>query len=145
MKVSTNSLDISLENAKNIHDFIFGNEAAFDDREYDKNFYNLLNSLIEKSGKSKGKLASDSWISEPYMYNLVKGEKRPTRDTVIKLSFGLQLPLETAERLLKLAGYDAFYVRRKRDAILKFAIQKSLSITEAEELLMEHGLSLLEE
>jgi hypothetical protein len=138
---STSGLNTALENVDNIHDFIINYEAAFDD----KNFYSLLNSLITKSGKSKGRVAIDSWISEPYMYNLIKGEKRPTRDTVIKLSFGLQLPLEVTERLLKLAGYDVFYVRRKRDAILKFGVHNSLSITEVEELLMQYGLSLITE
>ena len=141
MLVSTNNLDESLEGSNNIHDFIVANEDEFDD----KNFYSLLNSLIAESGKSKGKVAADSWISEPYMYNLVKGEKRPTRDTVIKLCFGLQISLKTAERLLKLAGYDEFYVRRKRDAILKFAVDNSLSITEAEDLLLKYGLSIIDE
>ena len=139
--ISTAGLNAKLENVDSIHSFISNNESEFDD----KNFYRLLNTLIAESGKSKGKIAADSWISEPYMYNLIKGEKRPARDTVIKLSFGLQLPLATTERLLKLAGYDVFYVRRKRDAILKFAFQKSLGITEAEELLLEYGLSILEE
>ena len=138
MLKKTEELDFELRRAASIRSFIADNEAEFDD----KNFYKLLNSLIAASGKSKASLAADSCISEPYMYNLVKGEKRPTRDTVIKLSFGLCLTPGTAERLLKLAGYGGLYVRHKRDSILKFAIENSLSLTEADELLTKHGFSI---
>ena len=135
----TDELAFELANTNNIRRFLSANEAEFDDQ----NFYKLLNELISQSGKSKPQLAIDSHISEPYMYNLVKGQKRPTRDTVIKLSFGLNLPLDTAERLMKLAGYGGFYVRHKRDSILKFALESGHSLAKADELLVEHGFSIM--
>ena len=137
----TDELDFELSNTDSIHSFIAANEPEFDD----KNFCKLLGTLIAESGKSKSKIAADSYISEPYMYNLIKGEKRPTRDTVIKLSFGLKLSLETAERLLKLAGYSGFYVRGKRDSILKFALTSGLSLEETDSLLVKHGFSIMAE
>ena len=137
----TDELDFELKNADSIHNFISDNEAEFDD----KNFYKLMNTLITESGKGKPQIAAASHISEPYMYNLVNGQKRPTRDTVIKLSFGLCLPLATCERLLKLAGYGGFYVRHKRDTILKFALENGCSLVEADELLVKYGFSLMSE
>ncbi len=139
--VSTADLDSKLTNTNNIQSYISDNEAAFDD----KNFYSLLSTIIAESGKTKAKIAADSCISEPYLYNLINGVKRPTRDVVIKLSFGLCLPLETTERLLKLAGYSSFYVRHKRDSILKYAFMNSLSLMEANDLLVENGFSLMTE
>ena len=141
MAKKTDELDFELENTDSIEDFLNANEAEFDD----KNFYSLLNTLIAESGKSKFKIAADSGISEPYMYNLVKKEKRPMRDTVIKLSFGLKLSVETTERLLKLSGYSGFYVRHKRDAILKFAVEHDYSLLEADVLLGHHGFSIMPE
>lgn len=137
----TDAMDAKLHNANNIQNYIAENEASFDD----KNFYALLNVLIEKSGKPKVKVAADSCISEPYLYNLINGEKHPTRDTVVKLSFGLHLPLAITERLLRLAGHSGFYVRHKRDAILKFAIINSMSLMDANDLLVEQGLSIMKE
>lgn len=135
----TDELDFELRNADSIDNFLQTNEAEFDD----KNFYKLLNTLIDDSGKSKPKIAADSHISEPYLYNLAKGEKRPARDTIIKLAFGMGLSLDTTERLLKLAGHSGFYVRHKRDSILKFAISESLCIDEADELLVKYGFFIM--
>jgi len=137
----TDELDFELSNANSIHTFIADNQAEFDD----KNFYKLLNTVIKDSGKSKCRVAADCCISEPYMYNLVKGEKRPARDTVIKLSLGLHLPIETAERLLNLAGHSGFYARGKRDAILKFSLASGHGITETEGLLVKYGFSLMKD
>ena len=136
MAKNTDELDFELRNADSLDDFLQTNEAQFDD----KKFYRLLSQYIRESGRSKFGIAVDSGVSEPYMYNLIKGEKRPTRDMVIKLSFGLKLALEPTERLLKLAGYSGFYVRHKRDSILKFAIENNLGIGEADELLVKYGL-----
>ena len=139
MAKNTDELDFELKNAYSLDDFLHLNEAEFDE----KNFCKLLNQYIQESGRSKFNIAVDSGISEPYMYNLIKGEKRPTRDTVIKLSFGLKLTLESTERLLKLAGYGGFYVKHKRDSILKFAVENNLSLLEADELLVKYALSII--
>ena len=135
----TDELAFELANTSSIHKFLSANEAEFDDQ----NFYKLLKDLILKSNKSKPKLAIDSHISEPYMYNLIKGQKRPTRDTVIKLSFGLQLSPDTAERLMKLAGYGGFYVRHKRDSILKYSLENGHNVAKADELLIEYGFPMM--
>lgn len=141
MPLCTADLDDKLKSTNDIQSYLSENEAEFDD----KNFYTLLNTLIAESCKTKAKIAADSCISEPYLYNLINGEKRPTRDVVIKLSFGLCLSLKTTERLLKLAGYSNFYVRRKRDSILKYAFMNNLSLMEADDLLVEHGFSTMTE
>lgn len=136
MAKKTGELDFELENTSNLDEFLQNNETEFDD----KNFYKLLNQHIKQSGKSKFKIAADSGISESYMYNLVNGQKRPARDTIIKLSFSLNLPLESIDRLLKLAGYSGLYVKHKRDSIIKFAIENSVTLWEVDELLIKYSL-----
>lgn len=135
----TSELDFELKNADSLDSFLTNNSIEFDD----KNFYKLLTQLIEECGKSKFSIAAESCISEPFIYNLLKAEKRPTRDTVIKLSFGLKLSLESTERLLKLAGYSGLYVRHKRDSVLKFALENGLCLVEADGLLVKHGYSIV--
>lgn len=137
----TDELSFELENAQSVHSYMEANKAEFDD----KNFYSFLNTLIADSGKSKTKIITDACISEPYLYNLIRGEKRPTRNSVIKLAFGLGLTLETTERFLMLAGYSHFYVRHKRDALLKYAFQNSMNISEADNLLVGYGFSVMTE
>lgn len=139
MYKKTDELDFELKNTHDLDSFLTDNALEFDD----KNFYKLLAVFMEESGKSKSAIAVESCISEPFIYNLSKAEKRPARDTVIKLSFGLGLSLESAERLLKLAGYSGLYVRNKRDSILKFALENGLSLFEADSLLVKYGYSIV--
>ena len=141
MSKRTDELSFELENSGSIHDFMEANEAEFDDN----NFYSFLSTLIADSGKPKSRIVADSCISEPYLYDILRGGKRPTRNTVIKLAFGLSLALETTERFLMLAGYRNFYPRHKRDALLKYAFQNSMNISEADNLLVEYGFSIITE
>ena len=139
--MSTDELSFELENSGSIHDFMEANKAEFDD----KNFCSFLSALIADSGKPKTKIVADSCISEPYLYDILRGGKRPTRNTVIRLAFGLSLPHETAGRFLMLAGYRNFYPRHKRDALLKHAFLNRMNIAEADSLLAEYGFSVLSE
>jgi len=141
MSKRTAELGFELENSQSIHSYMESNEAEFDD----KNFYSFLSTLITDSGKPKTKIVADSFISEPYLYDLLRGNKRPTRNIVIKLAFGLGLTLETTERFLMLAGYRSFYARHKRDSLLKYAFINNMNISEADNLLVEYGFSVMTE
>jgi len=139
MRKSTGELDFELKNTDDVHTFLQANEKEFDENSFCK----LLNRLVRESGKSKFDIAALSGISEPYMYNLLKAEKHPARDVVIKLAIGLSLGLESSEHLLKLAGYSGFYIRHKRDSILKFAVDNQLGLTDTEDLLIKYGFSIM--
>ena len=141
MSKRTDELGFELENSQSIYSYMEANAAEFDD----KNFYSFLSTLIVNSGKPKTTIVADSCISEPYLYNLLRGEKRPTRNSVIKLAFGLELTLETTERFLMLAGYRSFYERHKRDSLLKYAFLNKMDISEADNLLVQYGFSVMTE
>jgi len=141
MLKKTDELNFELENTQCVHSYITANDSEFDD----KVFCNFFNSLIDRCGKSKTKIAADACISEPYLYEIIRGVKRPTRNIVIKLAFALGSSLETTERLMMLAGHSSFYVRHKRDSLLKYAFQNGLSISEADSLLVEYGFSVMTE
>ena len=49
----------------------------------------------------------------------------------------MELNLEDAQRLLKLAGVSELYTRIKRDSVIIFAIEKGKSISECDDLLYE--------
>jgi DNA-binding phage protein len=138
MSKKTDELDFELKNSYDVHTYMADNEVEFDDNK----FLGFLYGLITKSGKTKTQIATDSCISEPYLYNILRADKHPSRKSVIKLSFGLGLDVETTERLLMLAGYSGFYVRHKRDALLQFACQNNMNTMEADNLLSQYGLSL---
>jgi hypothetical protein len=141
MYKKTEELDKELSATVSIKSFLIDNADEFEQM----SFCHLLNKYVIESGKSKFTIALESCLSEPFIYNLLNAEKRPTRDTVIKLSFGLNLNVKSTEQLLKLAGYRGLYVRHKRDVILKFAIENRLSLLEADEVLNEYGYQIVTE
>ncbi|MDR1664576.1 MAG: hypothetical protein LBR83_06630, partial [Clostridiales bacterium] len=81
MAKKTDELDFELQNTNSLDAFIQNNEAEFDD----SRFYKLLNRLITENGGSKSGIAAESGVSEPYLYNIINAQKRPARDTVVKL------------------------------------------------------------
>lgn len=70
---------------------------------------------------------------------ILNGTKTPGRDKVIALCLSLSLSLEDTQRALMLADAGALYIRRKRDSILIFSLQKGLSVMDTNILLT--GLS----
>jgi DNA-binding phage protein len=137
----TDELGFELSNTKDIHKYIIENNAEFDSKKFTK----FLKSLMEESRKTKSHIANESCLSEPYLYDILRNKKKPKRDSVIKLSFGLELDIPTTERLLMLAGHSQFYPRYMRDTLIYSARQKNMSIMEAEQLLAEYGCSLINE
>jgi len=140
MLKSTDDLNIELITTYDIHNYVADNAAELDN----VNFIDFLTALIDQCGKSKVALSDDACISEPFLYNILNAKKKPSRDSVIKLAFGLELDVETTERLLMLAGYRNFYVRHKRDALLKHARRNNMDTIEANNLLKQHGFKLVE-
>jgi hypothetical protein len=75
--------------------------------------------------------------------NTLNGTRQPSRDKVLQLAFGLRLTVDEAQRLLRAADKSPLYPRLKRDAVVLFALNKSLSILETQNLLSGEGLTPL--
>jgi DNA-binding phage protein len=140
MSKNTDELDFELKNAYDIHGYVVENRDEFSE----KRLIEMLGALVARSGKTKATISHDAWISEPYLYDILSGKKQPSRNSVIKLAFGLALDVATTERLLMLAGYRGFYVRQKRDALLKHALQNRMPAAEADALLIQYGFALID-
>ena len=84
-----------------------------------------------------------SHLDRTYVYQIFSGEKTPSRDTLIALSFGLRLTDSETQKMLKLSGNRELYARDKRDALILFAITHGQTLMQANELLYRHELTLL--
>ena len=74
---------------------------------------------------------------------LFNGEKKPSRDKLIAITFGLHLPVEETQRTLKLGGYSELYARVARDAVILFAVNHGKDIWETDGLLHDNGFPTL--
>lgn len=102
-----------------------------------------LNKLLAEKGISRADVVRGSQIDRTYVYQIFSGEKKPSRDKLIALAFGLRLTDEETQRLLKLSGNRELYARDERDVLILFSLQKGKSVVETDEILYAHGLSTL--
>lgn len=74
-------------------------------------------------------------ISKSYGYQILRGERTPGRDILLRTALTLQLSLKEAQRLLAIGGCGALYPKVRRDAAVVFALNQKMTLLETEELL----------
>lgn len=85
-----------------------------------------------------------SLIQRNYAYQILNGTKKPGRDKVLALCLAAHMTYEETQRSLALAECGKLYPRRKKDSIIIFALENSLTVQQTNELLYEEGEDVLE-
>ena len=104
----------------------------------------LLEDLLQKSGKPKAAVIRDSQISDVYGYKIFEGEKIPKRNKLLALAFGMQLDLKQTQKLLRCAGYAPLYAKIPFDTVVIYGLCKKLSVPQLNDLLFTNGFGILE-
>ena len=78
-------------------------------------------------------------ISKSQFYSLLNGTRKPNKESVVKVSFGLGITRDEMNSLLRAAGCHALDPRNKEDAIIIFGIENKREIEKVAELLKEYG------
>lgn len=129
----------SIDNTNELHNFMKNIN--------DKNitFVTYFKDLCDKKNLKKSNVIYESNINRTYGYQILNGDKKPSRDKIIQLCIGANLTLKETNTCLILGGTNELYVKNPRDSILIFSINKKLSIIDINELLYEYNLPLLGE
>ena len=138
-KPNTNTLMRRLFKAPDLDSYFQKNE----DQMKTPDFYTLLKTLCEERSLSHAQVIKRAQIERTYGHQLFNGTRRPSRDKVILLAFGLGLGVEETQQLLRAAGKNQLYPRLKRDAVILYGIQKEQSVFTVQENLNAYGLTLL--
>jgi len=140
MDKSTDNLFNEIKDTEDIDLYLENNQNEFNDNP----FVSYLNNLLIIKSLKKSDLISAANISKQYLYELFTNKKKkPSRDMVIKLSFGLKLNLEETNLLLKRAGYSSLYPRIKRESIIIYCMLKGKNLIETNISLEEKLLDIL--
>lgn len=94
-----------------------------------------LRSLMDGKGVTAMDWISAAGISKSYGYQILRGERIPGRDLLLRTALLLELSLEESQRLLAIGSCGALYPRIRRDAAVIFALNQHMTLLEAEELL----------
>ena len=106
--------------------------------------HEYIQNILNSKGISNGQLIKNSGLDRNYTYQILSGDKKPSRDKVLAICFALKLSFEEIQNLLKATGYPILYARIKRDSIIIFALQHNITLTDTNELLFDLGHSLIQ-
>ena len=94
-----------------------------------------LRDLLDRADVSASDWIAAADISRSYGYQILRGERIPGRDILLRTALALHLSVEETQRLLTLGGCAVLYPRIRRDAAVIFALNQNLSLLETENLL----------
>ena len=95
----------------------------------------VLRELLEQIGLSVPEWIAAADISKSYAYQVLRGERIPGRDILLRTALVLRLSLKEAQRLLAVGGCGALYPKIRRDAAVIFALNQHMTLLETEDLL----------
>lgn len=89
---------------------------------------------------TNAKMSTPEWIasvniSKSYGYQVLRGERTPGRDIILRTALALQLSVKETQRLLAVDGCGALYPKIRRDAAVIFALNQKMTLLETEDLL----------
>lgn len=98
MKKDTKDLIEELKDYSNFKSFYESNSENIEEISLSE----YLQNLIESKNLNKSKIVEKSEMSEVYAYQIISGiRKKPQRNKVLCLAFGMDLELEEVQNLLK--------------------------------------------
>lgn len=97
--------------------------------------FQLLLELLETAGLTAPEWMTAADVSKSYGYQILRGERVPGRDILLRTALSLGLSLKETQRLLAVGGCGALYPRVRRDAAVIFALNQKMTLLQAEELL----------
>ena len=137
---STDELKHEITTATDIEDYLTENKEHL----LKDTLAEHLQMLLAQKKLRRADVIRGSLLGRAYVYRIFAGDKIPSRDKLIALSFGLHLSEEETQKLLKLSGNRELYARDERDALLLFALQRNRNIMDANGMLLDHGLAVLD-
>lgn len=137
---STDELRHEIKTATDIEDYLVKNSTYL----LKDSLSEHLHMLLSQKNLSRADVIRGSLLGRAYVYRIFGGDKTPSRDKLIALAFGLQLSDTETQKLLKLSGNRELYARDGRDALILFALQKNMTIMDANSMLFEHGFAVLD-
>lgn len=110
----------------------------------DKNFSNYFSKYIAEREIDIPEIIERSCVSRNYIYNIMNGDRVPSRDKIIELCIAAGMTFMDTDHALELAGQRRIYPKDERDARIAIMINQGVrSVTEVNIMLSKYELDLL--
>ncbi len=140
MKKTTEELLKSLKSKKTLEEYFSDNHSEI----FFESLPEIIEFFIASKKLTKSEVIRKSQIERHYAYQIIGGEKKPSRDKLIMLCFGLELTLDEMGQVLKKCGYSELYPRDLRDSVIIFSVYHNMSLMDTNELLFDMKLKILQ-
>ena len=94
---------------------------------------------IEASGQVKRSVIHRSRLNQTFAYQILLGQRHPSRDKLLQLSFGLGLAIGECSEMLERGGHNALRPTCRRDVIIAYCLHNGLGIDSCDDLLWDAG------
>lgn len=140
MSANTGELLAQLSNKETkFEDFVGENEDTFIKMNRDAYWKELL----EKSCIVKSDIINRSDIGYTYFYDIIRGDKIPSRDKIVRLILSMELSLEDCQNTLKLYNWAQLYAKDKRDSAMIYALNHKMTVWQLNEMMSENSIEVL--
>ena len=139
MATTTDNLLKELKNAKDINAFLNNNEKKF----INETPCSLLNEFLSEKNMSIPQVIKNSGAGD-YVYKIFNGTRKPSRQIILTIAFGLGLSFEETQLVLRVSKLALLDSRDKRDSIIIYALVNHLSVFQTDDLLAENGFVTLQ-
>ena len=136
------SIEHAIDHFRTFEEF----EKFYTDDLMDENLLlgDYLYRLLDRYGTNANEVALQIGKSHSYVRKIVNGkELNPSRDVLLAVCVKIGATVEETQILLRYGGKSPLYARRKRDAIIWFALKKHQSRTGLNNYLENNGYAPL--
>ena len=104
-----------------------------------------FNEYIAEHGLKVSEIVEKSQLAREYAYQILNGRKKnPSRDKLLALCLGAEMPLKDIQRTLKISQHGILYSKNVRDAVIIVCIyHKIYEINKINEYLQEKNCTPL--
>ena len=106
-------------------------------------FGEYITALTEEKGMTRERVTKCANLERSYGYKLYSGTRKPSRDTVLQLAFGLEADVDVAQKMLKYARKSALYPKVKRDTAILYCLHNRISLIDTQIILQDLKLPIL--
>lgn len=106
-------------------------------------FFEYIGALCRERDEVPERVIKRANIERSFGHSIFRGDRNPSRDTVLQLAFGFGADVELAQSLLRHAGHSLLYPRVPRDTVIGYCLIHKTSFIETQHILMELNLPLI--
>lgn len=105
----------------------------------DLSLHEYLYKMMEKKNSSISSVIRASFLSKSYVYQIISGERLPSRDVLIRIGYAIGCDVDEMQHLLIRGRYAGLYPKVRRDAAILCCLTENMDLTETNCFLEEMG------